>query len=216
MRGYPLGHVGLPHPTAHARGPVRQTSEDRDRNENHGQPGRQPQGRQSNGDCARPHPRPPRTTQREPPFYCFEEVMDTWLLNAAHMEGLPGRKTDVREAANTHSWTKPRTIARRVHPARERNVLCLRQGDFRECVAVRGLGRRRIEEIDWTAATPQTPRRIARQPALRRRTSEFSIHHHRGAWPTELSRPPSTSGRWLARSSPGPAEQRVSGALCQA
>lgn len=32
------------------------------------------------------------------PFYCLEEVMDVWLLNAAHMKALPGRKTDVRDA----------------------------------------------------------------------------------------------------------------------
>jgi transposase len=32
------------------------------------------------------------------PFYCLEEVMDTWLLNAAHMKAVPGRKTDVKDA----------------------------------------------------------------------------------------------------------------------
>jgi transposase len=31
-------------------------------------------------------------------FYCLEEVMDTWLLNAAHMKAVPGRKTDVKDA----------------------------------------------------------------------------------------------------------------------
>ena len=30
------------------------------------------------------------------PFYCLEEVMDVWLLNAAHMKAVPGRKSDVR------------------------------------------------------------------------------------------------------------------------
>src|SRR4249920_1654370 len=34
----------------------------------------------------------------KPPFYCLEEVMDVWLLNAQHMKAVPGRKTDVRDA----------------------------------------------------------------------------------------------------------------------
>jgi transposase len=33
-----------------------------------------------------------------PHFYCLEEVMDVWLLNAAHMKAVPGRKSDVRNA----------------------------------------------------------------------------------------------------------------------
>src|SRR4051812_23808450 len=32
------------------------------------------------------------------PFYCLEEVMEVWLLNAAHMKAVPGRKTDVKDA----------------------------------------------------------------------------------------------------------------------
>jgi transposase len=32
------------------------------------------------------------------PFYCLEEVMEVWLLNAVHMKAVPGRKTDVRDA----------------------------------------------------------------------------------------------------------------------
>jgi transposase len=31
-------------------------------------------------------------------FYCLEEVMEAWLLNAAHMKAVPGRKTDVKDA----------------------------------------------------------------------------------------------------------------------
>ena len=38
------------------------------------------------------------STYWKPPFYCLEEVMETWLLNAAHMKAVPGRKTDVRDA----------------------------------------------------------------------------------------------------------------------
>ncbi|MGW6194808.1 IS110 family transposase [Kribbella sp. NPDC055110] len=34
----------------------------------------------------------------KPPFYCLEEVMEVWLLNAGHMKAVPGRKTDVRDA----------------------------------------------------------------------------------------------------------------------
>jgi transposase len=34
----------------------------------------------------------------KPVFCCPEEVMDTWLLNAAHIKAVPGRKTDVKDA----------------------------------------------------------------------------------------------------------------------
>src|SRR4029453_17188365 len=38
------------------------------------------------------------STYWKPPFYCLEEVMVVWLLNAAHMKAVPGRKSDVRDA----------------------------------------------------------------------------------------------------------------------
>ena len=38
------------------------------------------------------------STYWKPPFYCLEEVLTVWLLNAAHMKAVPGRKTDVRDA----------------------------------------------------------------------------------------------------------------------
>jgi transposase len=38
------------------------------------------------------------STYGKPPFYCLEEVMEVWLLNAAHMKAVPGRKSDVRDA----------------------------------------------------------------------------------------------------------------------
>lgn len=38
------------------------------------------------------------STYWKAPFYCLEEVMAVWLLNAAHMKAVPGRKTDVRDA----------------------------------------------------------------------------------------------------------------------
>ena len=38
------------------------------------------------------------STYWKAPFYCLEEHMTTWLLNAAHMKAVPGRKTDVRDA----------------------------------------------------------------------------------------------------------------------
>jgi transposase len=38
------------------------------------------------------------STYWKPRFYCLEEVMDVWLLNAQHMKAVPGRKTDVRDA----------------------------------------------------------------------------------------------------------------------
>jgi transposase len=33
------------------------------------------------------------STYWKPPFYCLEEVMEVWLLNAAHMKAVPQRKT---------------------------------------------------------------------------------------------------------------------------
>jgi transposase len=38
------------------------------------------------------------STYWKAPFYCLEEVLEVWLLNAAHMKAVPGRKTDVRDA----------------------------------------------------------------------------------------------------------------------
>src|SRR3954451_12679909 len=35
------------------------------------------------------------STYWKPPFYCLEEVMEVWLLNAAHMKAVPGRKSDL-------------------------------------------------------------------------------------------------------------------------
>ena len=37
-------------------------------------------------------------TYWKPVFYCLEERMECWLLNAAHMKAVPGRKTDVKDA----------------------------------------------------------------------------------------------------------------------
>jgi transposase len=38
------------------------------------------------------------STYWKPPLYCLEEQMTVWLLNAAHMKAVPGRKSDVRDA----------------------------------------------------------------------------------------------------------------------
>src|SRR5687768_13507288 len=38
------------------------------------------------------------STYWKAPFYWLEEVMEVWLLNAAHMKAVPGRKSDVRDA----------------------------------------------------------------------------------------------------------------------
>ena len=37
-------------------------------------------------------------TYWKPVFYCLEEQVECWLLNAAHIKAVPGRKTDVRDA----------------------------------------------------------------------------------------------------------------------
>jgi len=38
------------------------------------------------------------STYWKPVFYCLEEQITTWLLNAAHIKAVPGRKSDVRDA----------------------------------------------------------------------------------------------------------------------
>jgi transposase len=38
------------------------------------------------------------STYWKPVFYCLESRMECWLINAAHIKALPGRKTDVRDA----------------------------------------------------------------------------------------------------------------------
>ncbi|GAA5200758.1 IS110 family transposase [Arthrobacter gyeryongensis] len=38
------------------------------------------------------------STYWKPVFYALEEQMECWLLNAAHMKAVPGRKTDVKDA----------------------------------------------------------------------------------------------------------------------
>ena len=52
------------------------------------------------------------------PFYCLEQVMDVWLLNAAHMKAVPGRKSDVRDAEwiaqlLEHGLLRPSFVRRR-------------------------------------------------------------------------------------------------------
>jgi transposase len=37
-------------------------------------------------------------TYWKPVFYCLEEHLECWLLNAAHIKAVPGRKSDVRDA----------------------------------------------------------------------------------------------------------------------
>jgi transposase len=37
-------------------------------------------------------------TYWKPVFYALENDLGVWLLNAAHMKAVPGRKTDVRDA----------------------------------------------------------------------------------------------------------------------
>jgi transposase len=38
------------------------------------------------------------STYWKAPFYCLEDHMEVWLLNAAHMHAVPGRKSDVKDA----------------------------------------------------------------------------------------------------------------------
>ena len=38
------------------------------------------------------------STYWKPVFFMLEESMEGWLLNAAHMKAVPGRKTDVRDS----------------------------------------------------------------------------------------------------------------------
>jgi hypothetical protein len=56
----------------------------------------------------------------KPPFYCLEEAMVVWLLNAAHMKAVPGRKSDVRDA----EW-----IAQLLEDGAVGAVVCAAAGD---------------------------------------------------------------------------------------
>ena len=38
------------------------------------------------------------STYWTPPLYCLEDVMEVWLLDAAHVKAVPQRKTDVKDA----------------------------------------------------------------------------------------------------------------------
>jgi transposase len=45
------------------------------------------------------------STYWKPPYYCLEDVMEVWLLNASHMKAVPGRKTDLlTELVESSSW----------------------------------------------------------------------------------------------------------------
>ena len=46
------------------------------------------------------------STYWKPAFYCLEEMMEVWPLNAAHMKAVPGRKSDVRAPNGSRScWS---------------------------------------------------------------------------------------------------------------
>jgi transposase len=47
-------------------------------------------------------------------FYCLEEVMEVWLLNAAHMKAVPGRMKRPADAA-VLMWSAPRVGSLGVH-----------------------------------------------------------------------------------------------------
>jgi hypothetical protein len=53
------------------------------------------------------------STYWKPVFYCLEERMECWLLNAAHMKAVPGRKSDVRDA----EWIAQLVEHGLVHPS---------------------------------------------------------------------------------------------------
>ena len=44
----------------------------------------------------------------KPPFYCLEEQMTVWLLNAAHMKAVPG--IHCHAALRTGGWSRTATI----------------------------------------------------------------------------------------------------------
>ena len=41
----------------------------------------------------------------KPVFYVLEELAECWLLNARHLRNVPGRKTDMADAAGSSSWS---------------------------------------------------------------------------------------------------------------
>jgi hypothetical protein len=60
------------------------------------------------------------------PFYCLEEAMEVWLLNATHMNADPGRKSDVRDAewiGQLLEHGAARTLVRAAPPIRRVRML---------------------------------------------------------------------------------------------
>lgn len=55
------------------------------------------------------------STYWKPVFYCLEERMECWLLNAGHMKAVPGRKTDLSKtlsglrSCSSMDWSGPRS-----------------------------------------------------------------------------------------------------------
>jgi transposase len=48
------------------------------------------------------------STSWKAPFYCLEEVLEVWVLNAAHIKAVPGRRTRRQAVAGRASWPDQR------------------------------------------------------------------------------------------------------------
>ena len=64
------------------------------------------------------------STYWKPPFYCLEEVMEVWLLNAAHMKAVPGPQDRCPGRGVDRAAAGARAAARRRSCRRRRSAGC--------------------------------------------------------------------------------------------
>ncbi len=97
------------------------------------------------------------STYWKAPFYCLNEVVETWMLNAAHIKAVPGRKTDVRDAEwiaqlLEHGLVRPSFVPpadiRRLRMLTRYRVQLMGDRNCRPCGWRRPVSRR------WTTWTP--------------------------------------------------------------
>ncbi len=56
------------------------------------------------------------STYWKPVFYCLEETMTVWLLNATHIKAVPGRKTTSVTPSGSPSWPSAGSCRRASFP----------------------------------------------------------------------------------------------------
>ena len=99
----------------------------------------------------------------KPVYYILEDEFETWLLNAQHLRNVPGRKTDVKDAAwicqlvehglVRPSFVPPKPIRELRDLTRYRKTLISRNGAGRSNVFIRWW---RIPASSWPPWPPKS------------------------------------------------------------